>query len=165
MAFLDGDNFSKAFAGALVNMSYQDMTNSLVLLQKLCKNCPHPEKLHCNISCFKSKLHRILPFFVVMAFYGRIAILRVEADIDVKFILERYRIVYGVFVRDIESFKNWKLIWSRSLCKLYNFHTPLPTLMYFRKNQKKTLFIFSRDNRHNKDHHSYLLVVHDHCQY
>ena len=22
-----------------------DMTNSLVLLQKLCKNCPHPEKL------------------------------------------------------------------------------------------------------------------------
>ena len=23
-----------------------DMTNSLVLLQKLCKNCPHPEKLH-----------------------------------------------------------------------------------------------------------------------
>ena len=24
----------------------RDMTNSLVLLQKLCKNCPHPEKLH-----------------------------------------------------------------------------------------------------------------------
>ena len=23
----------------------RDMTNSLVLLQKLCKNCPHPEKL------------------------------------------------------------------------------------------------------------------------
>ena len=23
------------------------MTKSIVLLQKLCKNCPHPEKLHC----------------------------------------------------------------------------------------------------------------------
>ena len=31
MAFRDGDNFCKAFAGALV--------------QKLCKNCSHPEKL------------------------------------------------------------------------------------------------------------------------
>ena len=38
--FSGWDNFCKAFAGALVNMSY----NSLVLLQKLCKNCPNPEK-------------------------------------------------------------------------------------------------------------------------
>ena len=40
MAFRDGDNFCKAFEGAT-----SDMTNSLVLLQKLCKNCPHPKKL------------------------------------------------------------------------------------------------------------------------
>ena len=26
------------------------MTNSLVLLQKLCKNCPRPEKLHCMVT-------------------------------------------------------------------------------------------------------------------
>ena len=26
------------------------MTSSLVLLQKLCKNCPHPEKLHFNLA-------------------------------------------------------------------------------------------------------------------
>jgi hypothetical protein len=48
MAFWDGDIFSKAFAGALVHMTVtsgkatRDMT---VLLQKLCKKCPHPEKL------------------------------------------------------------------------------------------------------------------------
>ena len=28
------------------NFATRNMTNSLVLLQKLCKNCPHPEKLH-----------------------------------------------------------------------------------------------------------------------
>ena len=27
----------------------RNITNSLVLLQKLCKNCPHPEKLHGTI--------------------------------------------------------------------------------------------------------------------
>ena len=37
VVFLDGDNFCKAFAGAQVNLSYSQM-----LLQKLCKNCPHP---------------------------------------------------------------------------------------------------------------------------
>ena len=43
VVFRDGDNFCKAFAGAT-----RDMTYSRVLLQKLCKNCPHPEKPFSN---------------------------------------------------------------------------------------------------------------------
>ena len=44
-----------------------------------------------------------------MRFYDRIAILRVEADIDVKLQLERCKIAYGVFIRGIESFKNQEI--------------------------------------------------------
>ena len=53
MAFRDGDNFCKAFTEALMHdMSYHSWLrylwydlHALVPLQKLCKNCPHPEKL------------------------------------------------------------------------------------------------------------------------
>jgi hypothetical protein len=51
VVFWDGDNFCKAFAGAQVYISHitngkamSDTTYARVLLQKLCKNCPHPEK-------------------------------------------------------------------------------------------------------------------------
>ena len=72
-----------------------------------------------------------------MRFYDRIAILRVEADIDVKLQLERCKIAYGVFIRGIESFKNQEIngidhtyldAIHSIFCQLYNFIFPLPTL-------------------------------------
>ena len=41
LLFENGNNFYKAFAGA---KKIYDLY-ALVLLQKVCKNCPHPEKL------------------------------------------------------------------------------------------------------------------------
>ena len=46
--------------------STHDMTNSLVLLQKLCKNCLHPEKLHTIISQNSRNMELFAIFFATL---------------------------------------------------------------------------------------------------
>ena len=37
-----------------LSIATRDMTNALVLLQKLCKNFPYPEKLHFRFKIYRS---------------------------------------------------------------------------------------------------------------
>ena len=75
MAFRDEDNFCKAFAGALVNMSYHEWQShswydtSAMNCMHLClckthsRDCPHAEIRHCTIFSF-IPLAKMIPFWL-----------------------------------------------------------------------------------------------------